>query len=100
MANTRIWFRLGRLRITGWLSPDFKKLNLDAASAIVVREYPTGIGPADFLLFVDHEAVGIIEAKVKQRSEDSDDAGPGHNYYVTLSTYLWVRIRNVAGMRR
>jgi len=28
-----------------------------------VREYPTDTGPADYVLFVKREAVGVIEAK-------------------------------------
>ncbi len=30
---------------------------------VAVREYPTDIGPADYVLFVDKKPVGIIEAK-------------------------------------
>ncbi len=30
-----------------------------------MREYPTDIGPADYVLFVDRQAVGVIEAKAE-----------------------------------
>jgi type I restriction enzyme, R subunit len=57
-----------RLRAAGWLVQDYRQLNLGAALGIAVREYPTDTGPADYVLFVNREAVGVIEAK-------RDDAG-------------------------
>lgn len=57
-----------RLQQAGWLVQDYRQLNLGAAPGIAVREYPTDTGPADYVLFVDREAVGVIEAK-------RDDAG-------------------------
>lgn len=47
----------------GWLIQDKNKLNLSAGTGIAVREYQTDIGPADYALFVNKRAVGIIEAK-------------------------------------
>ncbi|MCW3102321.1 MAG: putative type modification methyltransferase, subunit [Bacteroidetes bacterium] len=47
----------------GWLIQDKKRINLSAGLGIAIREYPTDIGPADYVLFVDKKAVGIIEAK-------------------------------------
>jgi len=38
-------------------------MNLYAARGVAVREYPLKWGPADYLLFIDREAVGVIEAK-------------------------------------
>jgi len=38
-------------------------MNLYAARGVAVREYPLKWGPADYLLFVDRQAVGVIEAK-------------------------------------
>ncbi len=57
-----------RLQAAGWLVQDYRQLNLGAALGIAVREYPTDTGPADYVLFVNREAVGVIEAK-------RDDAG-------------------------
>lgn len=42
---------------------DVKQVNLGAGVGIAVCEYPTDTGPADYLLFVDRQAVGVIEAK-------------------------------------
>jgi type I restriction enzyme R subunit len=47
----------------GWIIQDKKKINLASGIGIAVREYQTDIGPADYVLFVDKKAVGIIEAK-------------------------------------
>lgn len=52
-----------RLVQAGWLVQDHKALNLGAGPGVAVREYPTGSGPADYVLFVDRQPVGVIEAK-------------------------------------
>lgn len=57
-----------RLRAAGWQVQDYRQLNLGAAAGVAVREYPTDTGPADYVLFVNRAAVGVIEAK-------RDDAG-------------------------
>jgi type I restriction enzyme R subunit len=57
-----------RLQAAGWLVQDYRQLNLGAALGIAVREHPTDTGPADYVLFVNRDAVGVIEAK-------RDDAG-------------------------
>ena len=52
-----------QLLACGWIIQDKKKINLAAGVGIAVREYQTDIGPADYVLFIDKKAVGIIEAK-------------------------------------
>lgn len=52
-----------KLEQAGWVVQDLKKINLGAGLGVVVREYPTDTGPADYLLFVDRQPVGVIEAK-------------------------------------
>ncbi len=47
----------------GWFVQDKKAINFSAGAGIAVREYPTDTGPADYVLFLDKEAVGVIEAK-------------------------------------
>ena len=47
----------------GWFVQDKKKINFAAGIGIAVREYQTDVGPADYVLFVDKVAVGVIEAK-------------------------------------
>ncbi|MCD6397734.1 MAG: DEAD/DEAH box helicase family protein [Spirochaetaceae bacterium] len=51
------------LTASGWDLQSNKKINLSAKRGVAVREYQTDIGPADYVLFVDHKPVGIIEAK-------------------------------------
>lgn len=48
---------------SGWKVQDRKSLNFNEGLGIAVREYPTDIGPVDYVLFVDKKAVGVIEAK-------------------------------------
>lgn len=52
-----------RLLAAGWLVQDKASLNPNAALGVAVREYPTDTGPADYVLFVDGRAVGVVEAK-------------------------------------
>jgi type I restriction enzyme R subunit len=52
-----------RLAEAGWHVQDKDALDFNAGHGIAVREYPTDIGPADYVLFVDRCAVGVIEAK-------------------------------------
>jgi type I restriction enzyme R subunit len=52
-----------KLQQAGWVVQDKKAINFSAGRGIAVREYQTDIGPADYALFVDQKAVGIIEAK-------------------------------------
>src|SRR5229473_3395828 len=51
------------LEQTGWIVQDRRRLNLNAGYGVAIREFSTVKGPADYLLFVNREAVGIIEAK-------------------------------------
>ena len=52
-----------KLAVAGWVIQDMKQINLGAALGVAVREYPTDTGPADYVLFINREAVGVIEAK-------------------------------------
>lgn len=52
-----------KLTEAGWLVQDKDKINFNVGQGIAVREYPTDIGPADYVLFVNHRAVGVTEAK-------------------------------------
>lgn len=51
------------LQAAGWSVQNFDDLNLGAALGVAVREYPLKTGFADYLLFVDRKAAGLIEAK-------------------------------------
>jgi excisionase family DNA binding protein len=48
---------------SGWVVVDRNAVNWSVGLGLAVREYPTDVGPADYVLFVDQEPVGVIEAK-------------------------------------
>lgn len=52
-----------RLRAAGWHVQDKDALDFNVGLGIAVREYQTDIGPADYVLFADRQAVGVVEAK-------------------------------------
>ncbi len=52
-----------KLEQAGWIIQDMKQLNLSAGPGVAVREFPTDTGPADYVLFVNRIAIGVIEAK-------------------------------------
>ena len=51
------------LEAAGWHVQSLNVLNLGASVGVAVREFPLSTGKADYLLFVDRKAVGVIEAK-------------------------------------
>ena len=59
-----------KLERAGWTIQDMKQLNLGASLGVAVREYPTDSGPADYLLFVNREPVGVIEAKRDEEAQN------------------------------
>jgi len=53
----------GMLEKAGWAVQNKKQIDFSAGPGIAIREYDTDAGPADYALFVDRKAVGVIEAK-------------------------------------
>jgi len=51
------------LQKAGWILQDYKDLNLGVSLGVAVREFPLGQIHADYLLFIDRKAAGVIEAK-------------------------------------
>lgn len=51
------------LRQAGWVVQSVKQIDLNAGLGQAVLEYQTDVGPADYVLFVDKKAIGVIEAK-------------------------------------
>ncbi len=51
------------LETAGWAVQDLRQLNLGASPGVAVREFPLKSGTADYVLFVDRKAVGVVEAK-------------------------------------
>jgi len=52
-----------QLNAAGWSVQDIKVLNLSASRGVAVREMQSHGGPADYILFVDGKALGVVEAK-------------------------------------
>ncbi|MCU7948022.1 MAG: DEAD/DEAH box helicase family protein [Candidatus Thiodiazotropha sp. (ex Cardiolucina cf. quadrata)] len=52
-----------KLIAAGWVIQDKHRINLQASLGVAVREMDTHTGPADYMLFIDGKACGIIEAK-------------------------------------
>jgi type I restriction enzyme R subunit len=52
-----------QLTQSGWLVQDRAQMNLYSGLGVAVREFPLETGFADYLLFVDRKAVGVVEAK-------------------------------------
>ena len=52
-----------QLAVCGWEVQDYRHAAVAAARGVAVREVPTEAGPADYVLYVDAQAVGVIEAK-------------------------------------
>ncbi len=52
-----------QLEACGWVVQDYKTAAVAEAQGVAVREVQTAAGPADYVLYVDGQAVGVIEAK-------------------------------------
>ena len=53
------------LEAAGWVVQDANAVDLSVAMGVAVREFPLrpGHGSADYLLYADGQAVGVVEAK-------------------------------------
>src|SRR5947209_831100 len=53
------------LRQAGWIVQDAAEVNLAAGLGVAIREFPLGkgCGTADYLLYANRAALGVVEAK-------------------------------------
>ncbi len=58
------------LRLAGWSVQDAKVIDFLVSRGVAVREFPLKAGFADYMLFVDRQAVGVVEAKKAGTSLD------------------------------
>lgn len=79
-----------KLRQSGWVIQDLKKLNLSSSLGIAVREFPTSTGEVDYALFVDGIPVGVVEAKRKEAGQNITDVEVQSGRYAN-STFKWVK---------
>src|SRR4051794_10912972 len=47
----------------GWIVQSRRAMNISAGLGVAIREFPLAEGPADYLLYADAKAIGIVEAK-------------------------------------
>ncbi len=47
----------------GWVVQDYAQMNISAGVGVAIREFPLQTGFADYLLYADGKAIGIVEAK-------------------------------------
>jgi type I restriction enzyme, R subunit len=52
-----------QLEACGWTVQSRMEMDLYAGRGVAVREFPLETGEADYLLFVDRKAMGVVEAK-------------------------------------
>ncbi len=64
-----------QLTACGWIIQDRPGMNFTAGLGVAVREFPLETGEADYLLFVDRKAVGVIEAKPQGTTLTGSRAG-------------------------
>ncbi len=76
-----------QLLACGWQVQDFKAADFSAGRGIALREVPLKTGPCDYLLLVDRQAVGVIEAK-KQGTTLSTVADQSGRYANSLPDFL------------
>ncbi len=78
-----------KLEQAGWCVQSMGKIDFGAGVGIAVREYPTDVGPADYVLFIDERAVGVIEAKREEWGHRITDVENQSGAYAA-ATLKWV----------
>ncbi len=66
------------LELAGWKVQNLKDYNPNVSLGVAVREFPLRVGEADYVLFVDRQAVGVIEAKPEGTTLGGLTASPGN----------------------
>ncbi len=78
-----------KLKISGWQVQNVNQLNLLAGLGVAVREFPTSTGPVDYVLFINGEPVGVIEAKKSSAGENITVVEEQSSQYAN-STFKWI----------
>jgi type I restriction enzyme R subunit len=82
------------LTAAGWVVQDYTAMNLAAGRGVAIREFPLGhgYGFADYMLYVDGEAVGVLEAK-KEGTTLTGVEVQAEKYAVGVPDHLPVPVR-------
>ena len=51
------------LEQAGWIVHDYGHMNISAGLGVAIREFPLTTGFADYMLYADGKAIGVVEAK-------------------------------------
>src|SRR5882757_6840545 len=52
-----------QLEQAGWIVQDYRQMHITAGLGVAVREFPLTTGAADYMLYADAKAIGVVEAK-------------------------------------
>lgn len=74
----------------GWVIQDMNRLNLAVSLGVAVREFPTSTGEVDYVLFIDGEPAGVVEAKREEAGQSITDVEIQSGRYAK-STFKWVK---------
>lgn len=58
------------LRASSWSVQDKNRIDLNEGQGQVIREYQTDARPADYVLFVDRKAVGVMDGMIDEMNEE------------------------------
>lgn len=78
-----------KLKMSGWQVQNVNQLNLLAGLGVAVREFPTSTGPVDYVLFINGEPIGVIEAKKSSAGENITVVEEQSSRYAN-STFKWI----------
>lgn len=57
-----------QLALAGWIVQDYGEMNIAAGLGVAIRESPLLTGEADYLLYVDGQIIGVVEAKPEEHT--------------------------------
>ncbi len=80
------------LERSGWAVVDKNDINWSLGPGVAVREYQTDAGPADYVLFVDREPIGVIEAKKEKEGHRLSVHGQQAEYYAGRNQIFYCNV--------
>jgi type I restriction enzyme, R subunit len=75
------------LELAGWKVHDLRYYNPNESLGVAIREFPLSTGEADYALFIDRKAVGVIEAKPEGTTLGGVDSQSGK--YAGIQPVQW-----------
>src|SRR5438105_12440352 len=69
-----------QLEQCGWVVQSFRDMNISAGLGVAVREFPLKSGQADYLLYADCKALGVIEAKPEATPSPASKPSPASTW--------------------